>query len=159
LRAAVLNGSNLTAAKRRLRTQASALGYMTTTDPGLIVLADGKTLNALVDGPKWRVRLSRVTRNVRLVSRVWIPAHMALDTDDVRSLGVAISRVRLDGRELDSDAPCLSNGWHAPEPDWRWTDGDAWIETCDARELAFELMMTGHYWRNDVDRRFARRSM
>ena len=34
-----------------------------------------------------------------------------------------------------------------PEPGWRWTDGDAAIAAAGARELAFEIAMTGTYWR------------
>jgi hypothetical protein len=92
------------------------------------------------------VRLPAVSGNVRLLSRVWSPAQMRPASDDTRSLGVAIARLWLDRREVSLESPGLAAGWHAPEPDWRWTDGDARLTLAGVRELAFEVAMTGSYW-------------
>jgi hypothetical protein len=72
--------------------------------------------------------------------------------DDHRVLGVALGRVRLDGRMVALDDPRLTSGWHDCEPGedgaagWRWTDGDAALVLAGVRELAFEVVMAGRYW-------------
>jgi hypothetical protein len=75
---------------------------------------------------------------------------MEADSDDTRSLGVAISRLWLDGRAVGPDDARLSGGWHPIETDWRWTDGDASLAPCGARELDFEVVLTGSYWQEDT---------
>jgi hypothetical protein len=93
-----------------------------------------------------RVRLLEDVGSVRLTSRVWVPAHMDPDADDMRTLGVAISRMWLDRSEVELDDPVFSSGWHARESDWRWTEGDAVVAVGSARELAFEVAQNGCYW-------------
>jgi hypothetical protein len=146
----VLDGPLLAAAKRDLLARAPGLGHAMTNDPGLSVVAGGRTLAAETDGRQWRVRLPRVAGNVRLVSRVWTPAHMRPDEDDTRTLGVAISRLWLDRREVSLESPGLAAGWHAPEPGWRWTSGDGLLALADVRELAFVVAITGSYWRDGI---------
>ena len=51
--------------------------------------------------------------------------------------------------------PGLSGGWHAPEPGWRWTAGNARLIATGVRDLAFEVAMAGTYWR-DAPRENAR---
>lgn len=51
----------------------------------------------------------------------------------------------VDGYAVDLDGPRLPHGWHAPEPDWRWTDGDPSVVPMGARKLTFDLAMTGCY--------------
>ena len=143
----VLGGPRLVAAKRHLLTQATALGYPKADDAELRVEVNGRTVVAETDGRQWRVRLPEAAENVRITSRVWIPAQMRADEEDMRPLGVAISRIWLDGREVSLESQGLAAGWHAPEPGWRWTDGDATLVPSGARELAFEVAMTGTYWR------------
>jgi phospholipase/lecithinase/hemolysin len=145
----VLDGPLLVAAKRDLLARATVLGHAMTDDPGLRVVARGRALAAATDGRQWRVRLPEATRTVRLISRIWSPAHMRPAEDDTRSLGVAISRLWLDRREVSLASPGLAAGWQAPEPDWRWTDGDARLTQAGVRELAFEVAMTGRYWRDN----------
>jgi len=146
----VLDGPLLMAAKRDLLTRAAVLGHAMTDDPGLRVVADGRALAAATDGRIWRVRLPEATETIRLISRVWSPAHMRPAEDDTRSLGVAIARLSLDRRAVSLESPGLAAGWYAPEPDWRWTDGDARLALAGVRELAFEVAMTGSYWRDAV---------
>ena len=143
----VVDGPNLAAAKRRLLARASTLGHVMTNDPNLTVRANGRPLRAAVDGRTWRVRLPKTARTVRLVSRAWLPAHLRPDSDDMRTLGVAISRVWFDRCEVRLDSPVFSSGWYAREPEWRWTDSKASIAVSGVRELAFEVAMTGCYWR------------
>ncbi len=145
----VCDGAKVVAARSALLERAKALGCAVTDDPGLHVLVGRREMPVEFDGRRWRVRLPQTDEAVRLVSRVWIPAHMRPDENDTRSLGVAVSRLWLDNREVSLDSPGLSSGWQAPEPAWRWTDGDAVLGLTGVRELAFEVAMTGTYWRDD----------
>ncbi len=77
---------------------------------------------------------------------MWVPAHMRPHENDTRRLGIAVARVALDGREVSLDSPALQLGWHPPEAEWRWTDGDAVLPVAGARVLAFDLAMVGDYW-------------
>ncbi len=142
----VLAGPRLMAARRRLLAQALCLGHAMGDDPGLRLLVDGAEVFANSHGRQWRVRLPETTQCVRLISHVWSPAQMRPDQEDTRALGVAISRIWLDGREVSLESSGLSGGWHAPEPGWRWTDGDAVLALAGVRELAFAIAMTGSYW-------------
>ena len=58
-----------------------------------------------------------------------------------------MTALRLDDAELGLDDPRLGAGWHAPEPDGRWTDGAASIAHDGARTLALRLGAPGRYWR------------
>ena len=147
----VMHGRKVVAAKRRLRDRANVLGHHMTVRPGLQVLADGTEVFARADRGTLRVRLPHGTANVRLVSRVWIPAHMRPNANDTRSLGIAVSRLWVDGGEISLDDPCLVTGWHAREPLWRWTDGDALIVVPGAHELVFDVALTGTYWRAEAE--------
>ena len=60
-------------------------------------------------------------------SRSAIAAELSLDRRDRRRLGVKIAALTMDGVEVPIDHPALQLGWHAPEPDGRWTDAAALI--------------------------------
>ncbi len=143
----VLGGPRLVAAKRHRLTQAASLGFATSDDPALRVLADGRELPAQRAGRRWHVRPPPSAKNLRLISRSWIPAQTRADQDDARRLGVAVARIWLDGRAASLESPGLVSGWHAPEPRWRWTDGDAVLALSGTREVTFDIAMTGTYWR------------
>jgi hypothetical protein len=84
---------------------------------------------------------------VVLRSRVWVPAEARVEDGDARRLGVAVARLWLDGAVVALDGMRLERGWHAVEPDWRWTDGAAVLRVDGAREIALAVAMTGQYWR------------
>lgn len=71
---------------------------------------------------------------------------MQADAEDARSLGIAVSRVWMDAEEIGLDEACFTHGWHVPEQDWRWSNGNGWIATWGARELALEVALNGTYW-------------
>jgi len=142
----ILGGPQMILARRRLHVQAVLMGYATTTNPNLCIQADGRTLFAEIDGERWRVSIPKGTGRVRLASRRCVPAHLDRDENDTRSLGIAIARMWLDGREVCLDSPALHSGWHATEPGCRWTDGDAEIAVAGSRELIFEVAKAGTYW-------------
>jgi T5SS/PEP-CTERM-associated repeat protein len=146
----VLEGPALERARRLFLRRATALGHRRTRNPALRVLPGALTgaraLPAEVAGPRWQVSLPDGLAEVRLVSRIWVPAHMRPHETDTRVLGVAIARLTLDGREAALDSPALAQGWHPAEPDWRWTDGAGVLPVGGARVLGFELAMVGDYW-------------
>jgi len=139
-------GAAVMRARRLLLRRARALGHHVSAQPALQVFADGQALRAKRSGRRWQVRLPERTGLVHLRSRCWVPAEMQLAGTDTRRLGVAISRLWLDGRLVTLESPGLMSGWHATEPGWRWTDGDAALAPAGARTLAFELAVTGRYW-------------
>ena len=142
----VLDGPRLLRVRRRLLANAAKLGHRRTRDAGLHVLGDGRPLPIRATGRVRAVRLPAAAATVRLVSRRWVPAQMRASDADTRVLGVAVSRLWLDGREVSLDSPGLAAGWHGPEARWRWTDGDAALAVQGAREIAFEVAMAGTYW-------------
>lgn len=146
----VRDGAQLAAVRRALLRRAESLGHVLTDEHGLRVVVNDRELAGTVVGRLWCVRLAEATSSVRLVSRRWTPAHVRPDEDDARALGIAVSRLWLDRREVSLDSPGLSSGWHAAERAWRWTDGDAVLAVAGARELIVEVAMAGTYWRDDV---------
>jgi type VI protein secretion system component Hcp len=60
-------------------------------------------------------------------SRHAIPGLTTPDPRDRRRLGVKIARLEAGGRDIPLDHPALVQGWHAAEPDGRWTNGHAVI--------------------------------
>lgn len=58
-----------------------------------------------------------------IASRSGIPGLLTPDPRDRRRLGVKVARLAVGRREIPLDHPALADGWHAPEPEGRWTDG------------------------------------
>jgi len=141
----VVSGPRLLRARRRLFRRAEQLGFGTTSRPALRLFADGRPLGATRDGERWSFALPAGARRLRLRSRAFVPNEAEWHATDCRRLGVAVGRLWLDGREAALDSPALAAGWHAPEPGFRWTDGDAALDVADARHLSFTLAMTGRY--------------
>ncbi|MDA8247605.1 MAG: hypothetical protein M0Z28_00350, partial [Rhodospirillales bacterium] len=120
------------------------LGQALTDAPALrVVTAAGQ---AAVPIGESRFRLPAGASSIRLLSRSFIPAHLAGPGGDARRLGVAVGALRLDGTALALDDPRFGAGWYAPEAGWRWTAGAAAIAAHGARELAIELAIAGRYW-------------
>jgi hypothetical protein len=141
-------GPEVTAVRARLLARAGALGHRRGPDPGLTVLAEGRMLPA--GGGRWReVALPAGARAVAIASRRWVPAEME-GSEDARPLGVALGRVLLDGAAVPPDDARFGAGWHAPEGDWRWSDGMGWLHLRGARQLRFEVAASGLYWLGDA---------
>ncbi len=144
-------GAKLAAARRSLLERATRLGHATTGEPDVRASAHGRVLRAKVAGTSHSFRLPARTDTIRLLSRSSVPAEIREDSDDDRKLGVAVSRVALDGQALALTDARLLAGWHAAEysgaePAWRWTDGDAVIASRGARTLELEIAITERYW-------------
>ena len=144
------DGPVLAAVRARVQDRAAALGHRLRPEFDLHVLADGQELPLRQRGARYFATLPPGAGSVRFRTRHFVPAHTGgLDT---RQLGVAIGALRLDGVEVPPDDPRLCEGWHAPEPYWRWTAGEAVLATGGARELAFDIKLSGQYWHSETRR-------
>ena len=66
--------------------------------------------------------------SVTIQSRSAIPGQLNPDPRDQRRLGVKIATLTTEvGAKIPLDHPLLTEGWHAMEPDGRWTNGRAII--------------------------------
>jgi hypothetical protein len=136
--------------RRRLLARAPVLGRLLTEDPDLCLLADGVPLPATRGEFAWSVELPPGTREVRLRSRVAVPAHVLPDSHDRRSLGVAVTSLTLDGQPIPPKDERRAAGWMSPEPIIQWTNGDA-VVLCDpatsgGRRLDITLAPLLRYW-------------
>jgi hypothetical protein len=121
-----------------------------TDDPGLFVLADAERLAATADGDALAFALPASddpARTVRLRSRHLLPRWEADMTPDPRRLGVAVAGLTLDGEAVAAGDPRRRSGWHAPEPGWQWTDGDAVVQAGTARRIVVRVLRLVRYWR------------
>jgi hypothetical protein len=147
----VRDGAKLEAARSYLLERAGLLGFATTHDPALRLVIDGRVVRPKIAGRTHRFRLPATARGARLMSRNAIPAEVSADNRDHRRLGVAVSRIALDGHTIALTDPRLSSGWHdveynGAEAAWRWTDGDAGLALTGVRTLEVEVAMTERYW-------------
>jgi hypothetical protein len=69
-------------------------------------------------------------------------------SDDHRPLGVGVTRLALDGREVD--LTMLGEGWHDTESAHRWTDGAGQIALGGARRVEIEAGVPGLYWEREM---------
>lgn len=113
------------ALRQTLAERARAAGVATIADPAThLRLADGDILWPRVDGHVCHFILPPGQTSAILATRSGIPSRY-LDVGDDRRLGIAVSGVRVDRREIPLNHWALRDGWHAPEATWRWTDGAA----------------------------------
>ncbi len=138
----VTTGARLATAKARLL---APLHHTLTTEPDLHLRVDGRRIDGERDGATTYFRLSGVARDVRLISRVMVPAHVVAHSEDHRRLGVAVRRLVIDGRDISPAHPCHRDGWHAAEEDWRWTDGAAAIPAAGALHVDVTTAPVGLY--------------
>jgi hypothetical protein len=143
-----------------LADRAEALGWSLpepperTDDPDLHVVIGTRHIRPVVTGQgRYEFVLPASDLPIRLVSRTARPCDGRPWVGDDRSLGVAISRLRLrHGSEvvdLALDGPGPENGWYDAEREtvrlWRWTNGDAVLRMPSAagRGRVLELTICG----------------
>jgi autotransporter passenger strand-loop-strand repeat protein len=145
----VVDGPELVAVRKALLARAAALGHVLTDDAGLHLRQNGRVILPESAGRVHRFRLKGEVGTVRLVSRGAIPAVVHADSEDHRRLGVAVSRIVLDGSVVPLADARLGAGWHAVEANggWRWTDGDAGLDAAGAHVLEVEVAIAARYWR------------
>jgi hypothetical protein len=136
-------GPEVRALRTRLHARAQALGHALGTVPDLHLLARGRRIDGAWDGAVWRARLPGGPAT--LSSRAAIPAETDPEGIDARRLGVAIVAISLDGAPIALDDPRLGAGWHAPEGNWRWTNGAALLHL-PAGMLEVSVAATPRAW-------------
>jgi hypothetical protein len=114
-------------------------GRLATTDPDLRIIAAGREIPPCRDGDRYCFELPEHAGTIRLVSRSIVPAALHMDNTDHRRLGVAISRMMLDGAIVPRGDARLLSGWHGADEAWQWTSGDAALAAGQARHLELEL--------------------
>jgi hypothetical protein len=120
-------------------------------DPELHAIAAGQAIAPRREGNVWHFDLPYGTRTVCLLSRHIWPGARAEDAADARRLGIAITRLELDGAELPLGDDWLLTGWHAAEDGRQWTSGDATLQAVGARRLAVTLAPGPRYSRTLPD--------
>lgn len=147
------SGEMVEAVRRRLAARAEALGFTRTSDPDLVLFADGRTIfPQSITAEKAVFAVPAEAQSLRLASRNVVPS-----VADPRWLGVAISRLVFSGHGLrhviDADDPALHDGFHDVERDgervWRWTNGAATLPYRPlpyAMRLELHLAQQIHYW-------------
>jgi|GEM_PF-2237698 len=143
----VLDGPELVNVRAALLRRAMRLGFRTTAWADLSVLGGGRALEREGRGDGgWHFRVPRGFGVVSLRSRTAVPGHVRVADADHRVLGVAATRIDLDGRSIGLDDPALGEGWLAPEEGLRWTSGLAALSVGDARELSIWTAPLVRYW-------------
>ncbi len=135
----VTGGRRLTALRRFLHEAALAAGAVLDDAPAVhLVTETGRVIWPAGPAEAPGFALPEAAGRVWLVSRAGVPADVDPASDDRRSLGVAVAAADLDGVALDLAA--FDQGWHAPEPGLRWTNGRAAIDAGRARALRLRLV-------------------
>ena len=143
----VTAGPVVVAVHAALLARAEALGHATTTDVGLVICAKSRPLRLTARDDGWiTAELPPRTRTVEFLSRTAVPAHRRTDDYDHGRLGVALAELRLDDEPVPLTDARFGGGWHAAEPDRRWTEGAATLETGRATRLSFRSQQLLAYW-------------
>ena len=141
--------AELVPVRRRLREHARIAGWQESGDAALRLLAGAADLQANWDGRVATAEVPAGASVLRLCSRSAVPSRLGDGSTDGRRLGVAVTRILLDGRELRLDDARIRAGWHRMEQGWRWTDGDAAIPLTPmraARPLEVHTAPMLAYW-------------
>ena len=139
--------------RARLLACAGALGFGLTDDPDLRLAVDQRILWPARMGATYAFTLPPDTTVCRLLSRSAVPAEIRPADRDRRRLGVAVACIRLAGTEAATLVP--GSGWYEPEPDCRWTDGNAALHLTGVRRLEVDLLPLLGYWLPPLRRRLA----
>jgi hypothetical protein len=131
------------------------LGYALTEDPDLHILADGRRIDPVrLNERRVAFMLPAAHASIELRCRRFTPAQMNPSSDDVRSLGICVERLQLDGADMAlADEAAFAEAWHPLERSssrqgqpWRWSQ-DRMPLPVGTRLLVIDLCHQGaHYW-------------
>ena len=123
-----------TALRARLLQRADELGWTRSGDPQPWLEVDGRRIDPIRRGERYRFALPAGCNEARLRSRAGRPRDTEPAAADTRRLGLSLVRLSVCGpagsREVRLDDDLLRDGFSHIEQDesgwaWRWTDGDA----------------------------------
>ena len=123
-----------------------------TEAPDIHLLLRGARLDPTQAGGIWRFALppaepADARRMVRLRSRHFRGAWDRAAEGERRRLGIAVASLALDGAPVPPGDPRRAGGWHKPDANWQWTDGDAGLIVGAAQCLEIQIRPLGRYWR------------
>jgi hypothetical protein len=99
----VQDGPEVARTKTLLIERLKALGYVTTSEADLHVIADGKRIEPIELGAmRFAFMLPPACCDIRLMSRTFIPAHTRAASTDTRSLGLCVNRLQINGDDVPS---------------------------------------------------------
>ncbi len=134
----VVSGARLDAIAERLRGRETDCGWIATADPDLVLELAGETLRPRDEDGMLVFDLPRTRGEALLRSR-----QARRPRNEARRLGLAVRELWRDGERLDRAA--LGPGWHAPEAELRWTDGEAVVPLAGASRLTIALWKGARY--------------
>ena len=113
----VVDGPALRKAKATLLSRAKHIGYQMSTDSDAHVLCDGRRIEAMrLTEKRWAFVIPAGGSGLELRCRGFVPAHVDVCSSDRRLLGLSVSRVQIDGVDLDlKNDDFFENGWHKLE--------------------------------------------
>lgn len=148
----VADGPQLAAIRKRLHKEAMRLGWQRIEESGLMIEADGVAIPpSCQQGGRYGFTIPAANL-VTLRSNCGILAQTMPGINDQRMLGVAVSRLSIEGTDCSFDDAVFGDGFHAPERGdafgWRWTDGAATLVLGGrAVSLEIDLAMIVPSWR------------
>jgi len=151
--ALVEDGPVLAAVRRRLIERVAAQGYVVSREPELHLVVNGQAVRpAAVHGMTYRFDLPNQVRELRIVSRGFVPSGVTPANPDMRRLGVCLGGIVLRAggatRPVAIDDPALGRGFHPVEGDgaaeWRWTDGNARLPSALLGDLSGDANLELH---------------
>jgi hypothetical protein len=142
-------GAEVEAARASLLARAEELGYRTTAEPDIHVLANGRRIEPIALGDKrFAFYVPPGHKEIALVSRSFVPCHTDPRSRDSRTIGVSVKSLRVDGEAVDLRTLDAA-GWHdleiRPKHVQRWTNGAAALPS-GACTLSVDLAGDGRYW-------------
>jgi len=148
-----LDGPPVAAAKARLLARLAVQGQEITGEADAHIVIDGLSVAPIRLGERRLAFELPATRGeISLRSRAFTPAHSVAESDDLRSLGLCVGALQIDGSTvaLGRDGACAS-GWHEAEYEGdifthRWTTG-ATPMPAGARVVIVDLAGAGYYRR------------
>nr|MDA8251853.1 Hint domain-containing protein [Rhodospirillales bacterium] len=139
------DGPALARVRARLLVRLPRLGHAVTDDPGLRCEAGGTALAPQLFGDWWCIAMPDHCAALRLRSRTFQPAALAVSGSDWRTLGVALRALCIDGVDMPLDSAAFAAGWHPAEPGLRWSDGDAMLRAPSGSVVEFRLARLARY--------------
>jgi len=151
----VQSGARLAPIRALLCARAAREFYQTTTEPDLHILTNFTRIDPILDDKAYHFRIPADAGRCWLTSRGFMPVQTLLNNDDERWLGVAVAKIKIDGKDQALNRGHFGDGWHDAERAWRWTNGMAEIPRCRALIVTLHRECKAVYWR-DIDKEKAR---
>ncbi|MCY1170809.1 Hint domain protein [compost metagenome] len=147
----VAAGPQLLEIQQRLHDRAEQLGWTRTEDAELTILADGTSFAPVYRaGNRYQFAVPAASE-LRLRSNNGVLSQVVPGLGDGRRLGVAVSRLLIDGESVALESDSFGAGFYPAERHddhgWRWTNGDAALPGVDAPTMIeVELAMVVPSW-------------